>query len=122
MQQAQFAALNKLCFIWLQPDNSISHRLTRAVSLVEKAHDAFVEKEIRQKLADTAIDEVEYMEDASEISGFCQNRSKLAMEFQHTQGEEDQTWNFVKTQLPATKLVYIMWPVQISNLDPASLK
>ena len=42
------------------------------------------------------------------------------MAFQQTQREEDQNRNCVKTQLPAKKPVYILWSVQISNLDPAS--
>ena len=41
-------------------------------------------EESRQKLAEATIEEADYLEDASEISGLRRSRSKLAKAFRRT--------------------------------------
>ena len=50
-----------------------------------------VVEESRQKLAEATIEEVEYLEDASEICGLRRSRSNWAMAVQENQTEEDRT-------------------------------
>ena len=56
-----------------------------------------VVEESRQKLAEATIEEVEYLEDASEICELRRSRSKLAMAVQENQTEEDRTRNCVNS-------------------------
>ena len=79
-----------------------------------------VVEESRQKLAEAAIEEAEYLEDASEICEFCRSRSKLAMAVQENQTEEDRTRSWVNTQFPTQEIVQPVAPVQSVNLEPAS--